>query len=340
MKSSNRNAGRCGVIGCDAVGCSVRKRMRVKMPVLLLMLVFVLVMLAGCGKDEPVLPERPGIDLVSSQPQSAVTAFYGATDSDMLVPLSFAINSSRDTMWIALEKLLAGPPDSFVEPVVPQGLKLKDLYYAGGVINIGLTGDARISADDIDIQAIAVTANVELQKQDNSTASVMISYNDKELLTEPYEVKPFNVVGDFESSGDYVYYSDAQAMYVVPVCLAVVSDTTDEAHIAALLEKWAAGPPGNIGLYGVMPSGVKLLGVELADRALTVNFSEELLQMGGTAQEQVFFNSLLATLRSCPVDTVQIVVNGEVAPSLSHGTDISLPIKVSHDFADINRVVQ
>lgn len=322
---------------------SSNKKMQNKISVLLLVLAFVLVMLAGCGKDEPVLPERPGIDLVSSQPQSAVTAFYGATDSDMLVPLSFAINSSRDTMWIALEKLLAGPPDGFVEPVVPQGLKLKDLYYAGGVINIGLTGDAKISAEDIDIQAIAVTANVELQKQDNSTASVMISYNDKELLAEPYEVKPFNVVGNAgnsEDSGDYVYYSDAQAMYVVPVRLVVASDTTDEAHIAALLEKWAAGPPNNIGLYGVMPSDVKLLGVELVDRGLTVNFSAELLQMGGTAQEQVFFNSLLATLRSCPVDTVQILVNGEVAPSLSHGTDISLPIKVSHDFADINRVVQ
>lgn len=307
---------------------------------LLMLLLACLLASAGCGKDEPAGMERPGnIDLISNQPQSSVTAFYGAVDSDMLVPLSFAINSSRDTMWIALEKLLAGPPDAFVEPVVPQGLKLKELYYAGGVINIGLTGDIELTLDDINVQALAVTANVELQKQDNSTASVMIGYNGKALLEEPYEVQPFNDLSGVD--GDYIYYSDSQAMYVVPVRVDAVSgDVTDQQRIAAVLDVWAAGPPRDSGVYSSLPAGVELLDVALDGRALVLDFSDELLQMGGTAQEQVFFSSLLATLRSYPVDTVQLLVNGQAAASLSHGTDISLPIAVSHDFAAINRVVQ
>ena len=306
------------------------------------LLACLLLLPAGCGKDEPGgMDERPGtIDLISNQPQSSVTAFYGAADSDMLTPLSFAINSSRDTIWIALEKLLAGPPDSFVDAVVPQGLKLKALYFENGVINIGLTGDGELRLEDIDLQAVAVTVNVELRKQENTTAPVMLSYNDQPLLSQPYEVQPFNDMS--KGSGEYVYYSDSQAMYVVPVCVDVPGSDkmTDEQRLVAVLKKWAGAPPKNSGVYSALPAGVVLNDVQIADRAVTLDFSEGLLQMGGTAQEQVFFDSLLATLRSYPVDTVQLLVEGAAAEFLSHGTDISVPIAVSHDFTSVNRVVQ
>ncbi len=309
---------------------------------LLGLLLFSLLLTAGCGRDTQTGTERPGaIDLVSSQPQSSVTAFYGAADSDLLVPLSFAINSSRDTMWIALEKLLAGPPDSFVDAVVPQGLKLKDLYFANGVVNIGLTGDIELALQDIDLQALAVTVNIELNKQEGATAHMMLSYNGQPLLEQPYEVQPLNDLS--RGDGEYIYYSDSQAMYVVPVCVAIAGggqELSEQQRITEVLEAWAAGPPKDSGVYSALPDGLELLDVQLAGHELTLDFSEELLQMGGTAQENVFFSSLLATLRSYQVDTVQILVDGQTAAFLAHGTDISRPITVPHDFASINRVVQ
>lgn len=306
-----------------------------------LLLLVCLLLPAGCGNDQPNINERPGtIDLISSQPRSSVTAFFGAADSDLLTPLSFSINSSRDTMWIALEKLLAGPPDSFVDAVVPQGLKLKELYFENGVINIGLTGDDGLKLEDIDLQALAVTVNVELNKQENTTAPVMLRYNDQPLLDEPYQVQPFNDMSG--GDGEYVYFSDSQAMYVVPVRVDVArkGELTDQQRITETLNKWAAEPPRGSGVYSALPDGVKLQEIMVDGRTLTLDFNEELLQMGGTAQEHVFFSSLLATLRSCPVDTVQLLVDGQAADFLSHGTDISQPISVSHDFASINRVVQ
>ena len=106
----------------------------------LLLLIFSLTACQNKPQQEPGRSELT-TDLLSKQPQTSVTAFFKAPDCPVLVPLVFGINSSRDTIWVALEKLLAGPPDAFVEAVIPAGIKMKDLYFADGTVHIKLTGD-------------------------------------------------------------------------------------------------------------------------------------------------------------------------------------------------------
>lgn len=297
------------------------------------------VCLAGCGDNQQGEGGRPDVtpDLLSHQPQSSVTVFYLAEDSDVLVPLVYGINSSRDTIWVALEKLLAGPADSFCRAVVPQGVKMKDLYFANGTVNISLTGDGELTADDINAEAIFATVNNELAEQENAWASVQVYYNDQPLFDEPYYREAVNDFGGGEA-GSYVYFADSQAMYVVPLKLAVNrADYADTgAYLQALLAAWAGEAPAESGVYSALPAGINLNSLSLSDGALTLDFNDALLQIGGTAQQNLFVNSLLATLfRVDEVTSVSFSVNGE---ALAPGTDLGEPLTVPHDDFNFNVV--
>jgi spore germination protein GerM len=299
--------------------------------------------LAACQQktaDQNTRTEVP--DLISQQPQTSVTAYFKSQDGDMLVPLSFGINSSRDTVWIALEKLLAGPPDSFVDAVVPQGIKIKDLYFANDTVNISLTGDIALSPEDINLDAFFATVNLELISQDDTTASLLIYYNDEQLLDEPYYG---GIVNDFGGgdNGSYVYFEDSQAMYLVPLCLPIYASDydSDSAFFGALFAAWAGDAPEGSNLYSALASDVELLGVDLQDNLLTLNFNSKLLEIGGMSQEHMLIESILAMLSPYEqVTEVQILVEGEAVSFLPHGTDISIPLSVDHDFYIPNKVNQ
>lgn len=299
--------------------------------------------LAACQQktsDQNTRTEVP--DLISQQPQTSVTAYFKSQDGDMLVPLSFGINSSRDTVWIALEKLLAGPPDSFVDAVVPQGIKIKDLYFANDTVNISLTGDIALSPEDINLDAFFATVNLELISQDDTTASLLIYYNDEQLLDEPYYGGIVNDFGGGEN-GSYVYFEDSQAMYLVPLCLPIYASDydSDSAFFGALFAAWAGDAPEGSNLYSALASDVELLSVDLQDNLLTLNFNSKLLEIGGMSQEHMLIESILAMLSPYEqVTEVQILVEGEAVSFLPHGTDISIPLSVDHDFYIPNKVNQ
>ena len=290
--------------------------------------------LCACGGDEQGAGGRPEVttDLLAQQPQNSVTVFYQAADSEVLVPLVYGINSSRDTIWIALDRLLAGPADSFCRAVVPAGVKMKDLYYANGTVNVSLTGDGELSAEEINAEAIFATVNNELTEQKNEQAPVQVYYNDQPLFEKPFYCDAVNDFGGGRE-GSYVYFSDSQAMYVVPLKLAVNRDDykQPEDYLAALLKAWQNEPPAASGLYTAALSDCRLA-VSLSDGLLTLDFDRELSEISGTAQETLFVNTLLATLADVEyVEAVRFTVNGEPVAMLSHGTDLSEPLPVPHD---------
>ena len=316
-----------------------------RLAALLCLLCLPLLMLAGCGEKPVESTEvRPELnpDLLSKQPESSVKVYYQAMDSEALVPLVYGINSSRDTIWIALEKLLAGPPDSFCQSVLPAGVKMKELYFADGLVHINLTGDVALTADDVNLAAFAATVNDELLDQDDTTAGLMMYYNEQPLTEEPYYAAVLNDFGGGED-GSLVYFADVQAMYLVPLTLPVseaqYADT--EKYLQALMQAWAGDAPKNSGVYPAVPDEVELQSVSFAEGKLTLDFNQALLQMGGTAQESMFIDSLLATLAE--VDAVKklvITLDGQPAEMLPHGTDISGEIAVQHDDFIFNMVSQ
>lgn len=309
------------------------------------LLCLLLLMLAGCG-EKPVenTEGRSELnpDLLSKQPESSVKVYYQAMDSEALVPLVYGINSSRDTIWIALEKLLAGPPDSFCQGVLPSGVKMKELYFADGLVHINLTGDAALTADEVNMAAFAATVNDELLDQDGTTAGLMMYYNEQPLSEEPYYASVLNDFGG-GADGSVVYFADVQAMYLVPLTLPVnegkYADT--EKYLQALMQAWAGEAPKNSGVYPAVADDVELQAVSFAEGKLTLDFNTALLQMGGTAQESMFFDSLMATLSEVEaVKTLVITLDGQAAEMLPHGTDISGEIAVPHGGFAFNAVSQ
>jgi len=308
------------------------------------------VLLAGCQHSESPSPGRGEItpDLLSHQPQSSVTAFFKAPDSELLVPLVFGTNSRRDIIWIALEKLLAGPPDAFVEPVIPQGVKMKDLYFSDGVVNIHLTGDVPLTLADVNVQAFWGTVNMELLEQDGATAAVLLYYNEEPLLAEPYQAQAVNDFGG-GAGGAYIYFVDDQAMYLVPLALPVTAAETadpaqpDEAFFVALLNAWAGAPPEGSGVYSplALVEGLQLLDVRLQDDLLTLNFSAALAQLSSSTQENLLIDSLLATLSPYrQINRVQLLADGQRLAYLPSGLEVDQPISVEHSLDAFNRVGQ
>ena len=318
---------------------------------LLMALLLAVLVLAACGGDELQPNVRPEVtpDLLSYEPQSSVTVYFPAADSDVLVPLSYGINSSRDTIWIALEKLLAGPADSFCRSALPLGVKLKDLYYDDGVVHISLKGDAPLSLDDVYLVAFYATVNDELLEQDDTTAAILLSYNDQMLFDEPYAFQYLNDYSDGQG-GSYVYYTDSQAMYLVPLTLPVnradyaADDDGLFAYLEALVAAWASPPPEESGLYAAVPAGMTakagLLSLHTEeDGAFTVDFSAGLLNIGGSSQERLLVNSLLATLINVDeVNRLYFRIDGKTVDMLPHGTDLSGGLPVEHDDFNFNQV--
>ena len=311
-------------------------------------LIVLCLVLAGCQRSPAPNPGRGDLtpDLISQQPQSSVTVFFKAQDSEMLVPLVFGINSSRDTIWIALEKLLAGPPDAFVESVIPQGVKMKDLYFSEGIVNIHLTGDVPLELEDVNVPAFWSTVNMELLEQDDTTAAVLLYYNEEPLLSEPYQALAVNDFGG-GASGAYVYFVDGQAMYLVPlalpVTLAETDDATEEAFFAALLNIWAGAAPEESGVYSslALVDGLQLLDVSLQDDVLTLNFSAGLAQISSSTQENLLLDSLMATLAPYhQISTVQLLADGQQLDYLPSGLEVDQPIEVVHSLDAFNRVSQ
>lgn len=117
-----------------------------------------------------------------------------------------------------------------------------------------------------------------------------------------------------------VYFSDGDAMYLVPEEVELVKDNRPIAEL--LVEKLIAGPV-NADLGPVIPDGTKLLSLEIVDGVAYVNFSREAKtnHWGGTAGETMTIYGVVNTLTQLPeVEQVQFLIEGEKEESIwGHG---------------------
>lgn len=89
--------------------------------------------------------------------------------------------------------------------------------------------------------------------------------------------------------------------------------------------------PKEDSLSTVIPTSVKLLGVEVSDGTAFVNFSQEGL-FGGSMQEDFTINQIVASLLELNnIERVQFLIDGEKAESLMGHFDISEPFESIQD---------
>ncbi|MHC2994787.1 MAG: GerMN domain-containing protein [Candidatus Atribacteria bacterium] len=160
-------------------------------------------------------------------------------------------------------------------------------------------------------------------------------YKEKPVITKevPYreeekkEVEPIPA----EMIEVNLYFSDSQAMYLVPEKRKILKTSTLARHIVNELIKGPVSPD----LYSTIPEGTSINEVYIADDIAYVDLSEEVFKNhpGGSSGELMTVYSMVNTLTEIPpIRSVQILVAGNEKESLVGHVDISRPLLRDEDW--------
>lgn len=113
-----------------------------------------------------------------------------------------------------------------------------------------------------------------------------------------------------------LYFSDDQAMYVVPESreMTVPQGASREYIIKSVIELLIEGPKQK-GHFRAIPEGTRVKSVVIEGDTVTVDFSEELRRAHGAAGEAMVLNSLVNTLTEFDyIKKVFFTIEGQVEP--------------------------
>lgn len=302
--------------------------------------------MAGCGGREAGEPEAPTVGaggsadrrpLILTSQKDNVLAYFATKDGAYSVPLSFPVSPEADQPRAAVERVLAGPPGGFLVRTVPEGTKLREFRLEGSTGYIDLTGEVltldeerrgQMALDSLALalaQFPAITA-VELLVEGQplvSLAGVEVPHP----LPIPDSVNPL----EDRPPGSLplrVYYSDPEAMYLVPVTTFVEPDLSLEERLSQQIAYLLQGPPPGVNLARTVWPGTQLDGLSVEGDLVTVDLSREVIGYGGGhTAEDMLVRSLVFTLTEDPgISRVQVLVGGEQYEYLPEGTKIDLPL--------------
>jgi len=128
-----------------------------------------------------------------------------------------------------------------------------------------------------------------------------------------------------------LYFSDSQAMYLVPERKKILKTSTLARHIINELIKGPASPD----LYPTIPQGTQVNEVYIAGDIVYIDLSEEVFKNhpGGSSGQLMTVYSIVNTLTEIPsIRGVQILVEGNEMKSLVGHIDISMPLLRDEDW--------
>jgi len=153
-------------------------------------------------------------------------------------------------------------------------------------------------------------------------------YTEKPIKEVPYkeeEIKEVQPVPAEEMLEVTLYFSDSQAMYLVPE-KRKIPQTTSLARQAVI--ELIKGPE-NSASYPTIPEGTQVNEVYITDDIVYIDLSEEIFKNhpGGSSGELMTVYSIVNTLTEIPpIIGVQILVEGNEMKSLVGHIDISMPL--------------
>ena len=161
-------------------------------------------------------------------------------------------------------------------------------------------------------------------------------YTEKPIVTKevPYkeeEIEEVQPVPAEEMVEVNLYFSDSQAMYLVPEKrkISQIPSLVRQAVIELI-----KGPESS-DLYPTIPEGTKINEVYIADDIVYIDLSEEIFENhpGGSSGELMTVYSIVNTLTEIPpIKGVQILVGGNEKNSLVGHIDISMPLLRDKDW--------
>ena len=321
--------------------------MLIKKSVLLLLLLLLSLGLFACQDVQtaapPELPER--LPVVEEVEATTVRVYYATTDHRYLVPLNLSINATRDAASVALELLLAGPPNSFVGAVVPADTKLLDLYSIDNIVYVNLTYEfAEVAYENARLAVESILCTI-LPLAEGRTLQILIEGRVIDSLG-PVDISmplalPFvnlHAADRALLSAGYsgliltYYLSDNMSMYLVPQTMLYLTAPgiipTPEAQARVVVERLLQNTGPDSSLFSPFWAGTELLGTSVYNGVAYIDFSASLLAYdGGTSFEMLMLEALLFTLCGLPdIEAVQILIEGQKITNLPEGADISRPL--------------
>lgn len=161
-------------------------------------------------------------------------------------------------------------------------------------------------------------------------------YKEKPIVTKeaPYkeeEIKEVQPVPTEEMVEVNLYFSDSQAMYLVPEKREIPQAPSLARQAVIELIKGPEDPE----LYPTIPQGTQVNEVYIADDIAYIDLSEEIFKnhSGGSTGELMTVYSIVNTLTEIfPIKGVQILVGGNEMESLAGHIDISMPLLRDEDW--------
>lgn len=137
---------------------------------------------------------------------------------------------------------------------------------------------------------------------------------DQDEVVDPNPEKETKEVNLYFANGEYIETgNESLEKLIVEKRMVEYGDVTLEEKIVRELMK---GPENTEKASTVIPSSIKLLGVEVADGTAYVNFAQEGLY-GGSMEESFTINQIVSSLLDLDsVDRVQFLIDGKKAETL------------------------
>jgi len=211
----------------------------------------------------------------------------------------------KDNKYIkTLEELIKGPTDSSrFETSIDKAAKVLSAEAENGNITVNFSKELSVFSGSMH-EAAVVASVVDTLLQFSELKQVRILVEGQDLMApsgEPYGYMKFI---DFNTS-DLIekeitlYFSDSQAMYLVPEkrTVLVKKDISDTELYRLVLEELIKGPASE-NLYRTIPEEVRIDYLEIDGDILKVDFSEEMhtKHWHGAAGEEMTINSLANTM--------------------------------------------
>ncbi|HWR60354.1 MAG TPA: GerMN domain-containing protein [Clostridia bacterium] len=203
-----------------------------------------------------------------------------------------------------LEELLKGPDDSDrFETSINRDTKVLAAEEENGSLTVNFSKEFNVFSGSMHEGAV-VASVVDTMLQFAELKKVRILVEGQELIApsgEPYgymEFIDFNTA-DLSEREITLYFSDSQAMYLVPEkrTILVKNDISETELYRLVLEELIKGPASE-NLYRTIPEEVRIEYLELDGEVLKVDFSEEMhtKHWHGAAGEEMTVNSLANTM--------------------------------------------
>jgi germination protein M len=308
----------------------------------------------GSGDKTGVLAAQSDSDssVFFSEPRRSVTVYYQDADG-YLVPMTRWIEPqpgiARASLNLVIDSALNREELIYygVYPVIPENTEIQGIDIKEGIATVDfnrhlLNYDSALSERNIVASIVYTMTEFETIERVkiliNGYPQGILKYGTD--LEQPLGRDDVMINGDLALTPagtfkvDVFLMKQANIGFIYPVPLSV-ADTTDADYLPEILVKQLLDTKTEGLLVSEIPQDVALLDTSIVNGTITLNFSEEFINYGGTAREEGILKQLAYTLRQCNgIRRLRITVEGREV-GLPEGTDISQGLAIPVTINDV-----